>query len=173
MKENKLLLGKKVAEQIYSNQIDEIRKLKLKDIVPQLAVLLIGENPASKIYVKSKTKIFKKYNCLTTTYKLEEESNTSEIVELIKELNGRHEIHGILVQLPLPKHLDTDLILNTIHPTKDVDGMNTLTVGKLFQAEAVDTLKLFFHTSNSAYNRCQILGVFIILQFFSSTFFLS
>ena len=153
MEDNKLLLGKKVAEQIYANQIDEIRNLKLKDIVPHLAVLLIGDNSASRIYVKSKTKIFKKYNCLSTTYKLEKQTKTGKIVELIKELNHAHDVHGILVQLPLPKHVDEPTVLNSIDPNKDVDGFHPFNLGLLM-------------SGSPNFIPCTPLGIIKILEFY-------
>ena len=153
MEENKLLLGKKVARQIYAKQLEEVSNLKLKNIVPKLAVLLVGDNSASEIYVKSKTKIFKKYNCLSKTYKLQKDSTTSEIVELINKLNSQKDVHGILVQLPLPKDIDESFVLNSIDPRKDVDGFHPFNLGLLM-------------SGSPSFIPCTPLGIIKMLEFY-------
>ena len=153
MNNNKLLLGKDVAENSYLTQIEEINKLSLKGIVPKLAVILIGDNSASKIYVKSKTKIFKKYNCLSETFNLSENLETKQVVELITDLNKKSEVHGILVQLPLPKHIDESIVLNSIDPNKDVDGFHPFNLGKLM-------------SGSPNFIPCTPLGIVKILDFY-------
>ena len=126
-----ILSGKKVSEQVYSDLSLKIKSLKEKGIVPGLAVILVGEDPASKIYVRSKTKVFKKLGLYTKTYNFPNNIEEVQILNLIAELNRKSSIHGILVQLPLPKQINPDLIINKILPEKDVDGFHPENAGLL------------------------------------------
>ena len=101
------------------------------DIVPGLAVVLVGEDPASKVYVKNKGIQTKKAGMNSYEYKLEETVDEKTLLELVKKLNDDPNVHGILCQLPLPKHLNEDMIINTIKPAKDVDGFHISNVGLL------------------------------------------
>jgi len=125
----KILYGKPVADAIRKKLKLEISKLFKKKIIPNLSVILIGENPASKIYVNTKHRTFLKYNCKSVIYKFEDSTNEKEIIELIKDLNEDNCVHGILVQLPIPKHINFQNIINKINPIKDVDGLHPYNLG--------------------------------------------
>ena len=127
-----LLLGKIVSSDITQKLSSSIKDLKNKNIIPKLAAILVGDNPASKIYIKNKTKFFVKNGCESETFNFSSDSNQSEIISCIQQLNNDDSIHGILVQLPLPKSFDDSIILETITPKKDVDGFHPYNVGKLF-----------------------------------------
>ena len=131
--DTKLLLGKTVSEDIKNKLIDKIKHLKKNDIIPGLAAVLVGDNPASKVYVNSKSKVFKSSGCFSETYRMDENSTEEEILDLIENLNNNNKIHGILVQLPLPKHIDSRIILNSVDPNKDVDGFHPLNLGSLLE----------------------------------------
>ncbi len=102
-----VLSGKKVSSSVYRELSDRIQTLKERNIIPGLAVVLVGENPASQVYVRSKTKTFKKLNLFTKTYRLSNNIIQDELLDLIIELNSNPSYHGILVQLPLPKHIES------------------------------------------------------------------
>ena len=125
------LSGKEVAESIYKGLKKKIDHLDERNIKPGLAVVLVGENPASKSYVRSKTKIFKKLNLLSKIFKLTQEVSEDEILSLINKLNKNSSFHGILVQLPLPDHIDQEKIIFAINPNKDVDGFHPVNAGLL------------------------------------------
>jgi len=128
--------GKKIAGDI-RREVGE-KALKLKDekgVVPGLAVILVGDDPASKIYVGWKEKACREAGFLSREYRLPAETGEKEILRLIRELNEQSEIHGILVQLPLPKHIRPGEIIEAIDPRKDVDGFHPLNVGRLFSGE--------------------------------------
>jgi methylenetetrahydrofolate dehydrogenase (NADP+)/methenyltetrahydrofolate cyclohydrolase len=119
-----LLDGKKVAEKILKPVRKEILKLKKKGIVPFLSIILVGkEDPNSLTYIREKRKKAREIGVLVKVYKFDKEIQADEIKKLITKLNKNPSIHGILVQLPLPKNLDTEAILQTIDPKKDVDGL--------------------------------------------------
>ena len=104
---------------------------------PGLAVILVGENPASRIYVNHKGKDCAECGIYSEEYTLPETVKESELLELIALLNRRENIHGILVQLPLPKHLDEDKVICAIDPSKDVDAFHPYNVGRIMQGEAI------------------------------------
>ena len=108
-----------------------MEELKNKGIVPGLAVVIVGNNPASRVYVNSKKKACEELGMYSVEYALKEETTEEELLELISKLNCDDKINGILVQLPLPKHLDEKLIINTIIPEKDVDAFHPVNVGKI------------------------------------------
>jgi len=127
-----LIDGAKCAESIQNEIKQKVAELKEKDgIVPGLAVVIVGSNPASMVYVNMKKKACQKCGMNSFEFALKENSSKQEILKLIHELNNRKDIHGILVQLPLPKHIDTEEILFAIDPKKDVDGFNPDNVGRL------------------------------------------
>lgn len=127
-----ILNGKEFAKKIKSDVAERIEHLQqTKGIKPGLAVVLIGEDPASKVYVRTKTKACEKLGILSETYKLPTETTQAEALKVIDQLNHRQDIHGILVQLPLPKQLDQTVILNSVLPEKDVDGFHPFNVGRL------------------------------------------
>ena len=131
MEQPLLLSGKEVSKQVYKNLQEKIIDLKNRNIIPGLAVVLVGENPASKIYVRSKTKIFNKLKLKAKTFHLDVETSEVELVNLISKLNNDVSYHGILVQLPLPKHINSSTIINSIDPEKDVDGFHPENAGLL------------------------------------------
>tara|TARA_A100001011_G_C14220677_1_gene804194 strand:+ start:314 stop:1210 length:897 start_codon:yes stop_codon:yes gene_type:complete len=125
------LSGKKVADYVYKDLENKIRKLDKKSIIPGLAVVLVGENPASKSYVISKTKIFRRLNLFSKIFKLPQKVSEKKVLDLINDLNKDTNFHGILVQLPLPDHIDKEKIIFSIDPDKDVDGFHPINAGLL------------------------------------------
>ena len=124
--------GKAFSERIREKVKSHVDNLKTNhDIVPGLAVVLVGEDPASKVYVKNKGIQTKEAGMNSYEYKLEETVDEKTLLELVKKLNDDPNVHGILCQLPLPKHLNEDMIINTIKPAKDVDGFHISNVGLL------------------------------------------
>ena len=126
-----ILDGRKSSKEIYQELGSGIRYLLEKNIIPFLAVILVGERPDSMTYVKMKKRRCEKYGIGCKIYKYPVEVENEELIELIQELNLDGRINGILVQLPLPKHISEQKILDTIHPDKDADGFHPLNVGKL------------------------------------------
>ena len=126
-----VLSGKEVSASVYDSLDQKIKKLRDHSIKPGLAVVLVGDNPASQVYVRSKTKTFNKLGLYTKTYRLPSDSLQKELLKLIDDLNQNNLFHGILVQLPLPKHIDSDKVINRILPSKDVDGFHPENAGLL------------------------------------------
>ena len=126
-----ILSGKEVSASVYDSLDQKIKSLRNNNITPGLAVVLVGEDSASQVYVRSKTKTFKKLNLFTKTYNLPSDSSEKELLGLIGDLNKNNLFHGILVQLPLPSHIDSDKIINRILPSKDVDGFHPENAGLL------------------------------------------
>ena len=120
--------GKALAAKVKARVREEAAKLSRK---PGLAVILVGENPASKVYVAGKEKDCTECDIVSFPYKLSEETTQEDLLRLISELNNREEVDGILVQLPLPKHLDEREVINAIAPDKDVDCFHPVNVGKM------------------------------------------
>jgi len=131
--ETQLLKGKPVANAIKSKLSTEIKRLATQDIIPSLAVVLVGDDPASTVYVRSKQKAFENLDCYSETFRLPAETSESELLDLLLLLNVNPKFHGILVQLPLPKHIDSKKILLTISPDKDVDGFHPINLGNLLE----------------------------------------
>ena len=126
-----ILSGKEVSASVYNQLSESIGTLLDNNIVPGLAVVLVGEDPASQVYVRSKTRTFKKLDLFTKTYRLSSDIGQNELLDLIDELNIDTSYHGILVQLPLPKHIESDKVINGIDPKKDVDGFHPENAGLL------------------------------------------
>ena len=126
-----ILSGKDVSSSVYKGLSERIHALREKGITPGLAVVLVGEDPASQVYVRSKTRTFKKLDLFTQTYRLPNDTSQDELLDLIAELNNDNSYHGILVQLPLPKDIESDKVINAIDPKKDVDGFHPENVGLL------------------------------------------
>lgn len=120
-------MSAKVRQEIKS----EVQQLKDKGITPGLAVVIVGQDPASRVYVNNKKKACLELGMHSEEYALPEETSQEELLQLIQKLNGKEEIHGILVQLPLPKHLDEKTVINNIDPKKDVDAFHPVNVGKI------------------------------------------
>ena len=124
--------GKAFAETVRAQVADHVARLKAgHGITPGLAVVLVGEDPASQVYVRSKGKQTVEAGMASFEHKLPAETSEADLVALVKQLNADPKVHGILVQLPLPAHLDSDLVINTIDPAKDVDGFHISNVGLL------------------------------------------
>lgn len=121
--------GKKMALQIENDLATEIATFKTK---PGMAVILVGDNPASIIYVNHKKKAAEKIGINAQIFHLSPVMTQDALISFIKELNNNPEIHGIIVQLPLPKHISEDAVLDTIHPDKDIDGLHPINMGNLF-----------------------------------------
>jgi len=127
-----LIDGKTLANKIQANIANEVTKLKdTKNITPGLAVILVGNDGASQAYVKMKAKACKDVGFYSIVHEMPESISQDEIVATIEMMNNNPRIDGILVQLPLPKHIDTDKILEVINPRKDVDGFHPYNVGRL------------------------------------------
>ena len=129
--ETSILSGLEASKALYSSLESRISDLKDHGIIPGLAAVLVGNNPASQIYVKNKTKKFESLGLKTDVFRLEEKISEDELLSLIRRLNNDADFHGILVQLPLPKHIDSEKVLNAIIPTKDVDGFHPENAGLL------------------------------------------
>lgn len=127
----KIIDGKALAQTIRGNLKSEVEELKKEGIKPKLAVIMVGEDKASKIYVKNKSKACEEVGIEYEEYLLNEETTMKELLDLIHNLNDNDNIHGILLQSPLPKHLDIEAAFREISPDKDVDGFNPVNVGKL------------------------------------------
>jgi len=127
----RIIDGQATAAAIRAEIKAETAALNARGIIPGLAVILVGEDPASKAYVAAKAKACAEVGFFSSDYRLPQETTQAELMALIDRLNGDRCIHGILVQLPLPPHLDESQILQAISPDKDVDGFHPINVGKL------------------------------------------
>ena len=126
-----ILDGTKIAAQIRAEVGEEVKQLTANGLRPGLAVVLVGHNPASEIYVRSKVKACEELGILSEKIAPPESSTTEELLALVDELNRREDIDGILVQLPLPSHVDSKKVLLAVSPEKDVDGFHPMNVGNL------------------------------------------
>ena len=123
--------GKALAKKIRAELKLEVDELKSSGINPKLAVIMVGEDKASKVYVKNKSKACEEIGVEFEEFLLDENTKMDELLELIDKLNNRNDVHGILLQSPIPKHLDINKAFNAIDYRKDVDGFNPVNVGKL------------------------------------------
>lgn len=151
-----LLDGKKVSEEILLKLANEVNTLKLDHILPKLAVILVGKDPASLSYIKKKQQA-----CITTgiaweQFDYEPDVTTDELIAKIEELNNDERVHGILVQLPLPKHIFTPNVMRAIAPKKDVDGFTAYNLGKMFLSTEFEDLV-----------PCTPLGVIRMLEYYN------
>jgi len=148
--------GKAFAAKIRAEVKEDSDKLiSQKQVDPCLAVVLVGENPASKVYVGQKSKMAKECNIKTKDYKLDESTNQETLLKLIEDLNSDSTVHGILVQLPLPKQIDERKVIDTIVVEKDVDGFHAINAGRL--SIGGDMLK-------RAFIPCTPLGSLLLLK---------
>jgi len=133
MTENKIIDGKEISAQI-REKVKEFGETLKKESgrTPGLAVVLVGENPASKVYVKNKIEKTKEVGFTSIEHRLNDDVSEEELLNVVKNLNEDDKVQGILVQLPLPKHINADKVLDTIKPVKDVDGFHAENVGKLW-----------------------------------------
>lgn len=127
----KLIDGKQIATQIKDELREEVKILQEQGIFPGLAVILVGHNSASQVYVRNKKTACEYVGIKSFSYELPEETSEKELLELIHTLNQDDQVNGILVQLPLPKHMDEDKVILAIDPQKDVDGFHPQNVGAL------------------------------------------
>ena len=127
----KIIDGKQIAKEVRAEIAAECAELKKKGIVPGLAVVIVGTDPASQVYVRNKKKACEEVGFRSEVFELPEETTEEELLALVKKLNEDVNIHGILVQLPLPEHLDDEVIIANIDPKKDVDAFHPSNVGKI------------------------------------------
>ena len=147
--------GKKVSSHIIENITTEVKSLKLKiDKSPGLAVILVGDDPASAVYVRNKNKTCTKIGFQSFENILPSDTSELILLNLIDELNNNENINGILVQLPLPKHISSHKILKAIKPEKDVDGFHLENVGRLV-------------TGNAAFKPCTPAGIIQLLDYYN------
>ena len=135
MSDAKILSGKDTAQSVYQNLNSRIISLADKNIRPGLCVVLIGDNPASQIYVRTKTKKLRSLGLLSESILLPSDVKEKKVIKIINDLNNDSKYHGILVQFPLPEHITTQNIINSIKPEKDVDGFHPENVGWLSLGE--------------------------------------
>lgn len=126
-----IMNGNEMSQQIREELKLEIQALTDKGVQPGLAVVLVGEDPASKVYVGRKAKTCEQLGVYSEVHRLSETTEENELLELIQQLNQNDRIHGILVQLPLPKHISEKAVIDAISPEKDVDGFHPVNVGNL------------------------------------------
>ena len=130
-----LLDGAAVAEGIKHSVAGRVRELERLGVKPGLAAVIVGDNPASKVYVGNKVKTCQTLGLHSEKYEMPERTTTEELLALVGQLNQRQDIDGILVQLPLPKQIETRRILEAVDPAKDVDGFHPINVGRLVRGE--------------------------------------
>ncbi len=132
----KIISGTEIAKQLREEIKKEVAELKVKNnLVPGLVTVLVGADPASQVYVGQKEKTSKELGIYSERYDLPEKTTQTELITLVQKLNQDPKIHGILVQLPLPQHLNEEEVLYAIDPRKDVDGFHPVNVGKLMIGE--------------------------------------
>lgn len=148
-----LINGKEIGQSIRNDLLERIGKLKKQGIVPGLAVILVGDNAASKTYVSNKQKTCESLGMHSKLLSFESTLTERELIDTIQSLNNDKEINGILVQLPLPKHITEAAVLSAISPDKDVDGFHPTNVGKMFLGQETflpctpyGVMKLLEHT---------------------------
>ena len=123
--------GKAISNKLKLQIRQQVDQLKARDVQPGLAAVLVGDNPASVIYVRNKRKTCDEVGIYSEEHRLPEPTTQEEVLHLIEGLNSNSKIHGILIQLPLPKQINTDRVLNAVSPEKDVDGLHPYNVGRL------------------------------------------
>ncbi len=158
--------GKKIAQSVLESVKKDAEKLNGKGVTPGLAVIMVGNNQASKTYVRNKKMACEKAGIKSEEYLLPEDASEKEILNLINKLNTTKEVSGILVQLPLPPHLDSKTICERISPLKDVDAFTSKNIGDLFKGDAkflpctpAGILEILKHENiNLAGKHCVIIG---------------
>lgn len=126
-----IINGKEIGQQIRESIEQRVNKCKEQGLTPGLAVILVGDNPASQTYVRNKQKSCEAIGIFSELVKLPADTTEQDLLQHIESLNERKDIHGILVQLPIPKHINEDKVIATIAPEKDVDGFSPISVGKM------------------------------------------
>ncbi|ASY30492.1 bifunctional methylenetetrahydrofolate dehydrogenase/methenyltetrahydrofolate cyclohydrolase FolD [Taylorella equigenitalis] len=143
--------GKALAAQIKEELLPRIENLKLKGIIPSLTVVLVGDDPASAVYVKNKHQTFIKLGLVSEVINMPEDTSQEQLIEQIQKLNNDETVHGILIQLPLPPHLNSQIAISSIDPSKDVDGFHIENAGALM-------------TGNPRFIPCTPYGVMRMLE---------
>lgn len=133
--ETRVLYGKVVAEILKAGLKPELALMASDGVVPGLTVVLVGQDPASKVYVRNKTRTCEELGMRGQTLELPEQTTTAELLDIVRSLNAADEVDGILVQLPLPDHIDETRVLEAVDPRKDVDGFHPVNVGRLLQGD--------------------------------------
>ena len=131
----KIIEGTKIAEEIREELKVRVERLREKGVTPGLVMVRVGEDPASVSYVRAKSKASEELGIYSETIVLPEDAKEEEVLAKVDELNRDPRFHGILVQLPLPKHIDSDKVLNAMEPRKDIDGFHPVNVGRLLIGE--------------------------------------
>lgn len=127
----RILDGKKTAQKVKDALKERVEQLKKDGLTPGLAVIIVGNDSASRVYVNNKKKACEYVGIHSEEYALPEETTQDELIALVKKLNEKKDIHGILCQLPLPKHINEEAVINAIDPQKDVDAFHPVNVGKI------------------------------------------
>lgn len=130
-----LIDGRAIARKIRADVAERVKKLASRGVKPGLAVVLVGDDPASAVYVSAKGRATEEAGMYSLTLRLEADTSQSELIERVDALNADPRIHGILVQMPLPKQIDPEFIIRRIDPRKDVDGFHPVNVGKMLAGE--------------------------------------
>lgn len=151
-----LLDGKKVASELYTKLQGKVAALKEKNIVPKLVIVLVGDDPASLSYIKQKRKASEQTGIVSELVHLKpEDVDTQSMIDLVQKLNNDPTVHGFIVQLPLPKHVETPKVLKAVAPHKDVDGFTAYNLGKMFLSTEFEDLA-----------PCTPLGVIRLLEYY-------
>lgn len=127
----RILDGNRIRDEIKQELVEQIQELKAAGITPGLAAVLVGENPASQIYVRSKVKTCESLGLYSEKIEWPADTTTERLLKLVQDLNSRDDIDGILIQLPLPPQVDSQRVLESVDPAKDVDGFHPVSVGNL------------------------------------------
>ncbi|MBM7651565.1 bifunctional methylenetetrahydrofolate dehydrogenase/methenyltetrahydrofolate cyclohydrolase FolD [Neobacillus cucumis] len=146
-----IINGKEIAEKKRLEIAKEVERLKELGVTPGLAVILVGNNHASRTYVNNKEKACKELGMNSLLIEMQEEVSEEELLAKINELNENPEIHGILVQLPLPKHIEEKKVIESISPSKDVDGFHPINIGRMM-------------TGQDAFLPCTPYGIMVLLE---------
>jgi methylenetetrahydrofolate dehydrogenase (NADP+) / methenyltetrahydrofolate cyclohydrolase len=146
-----IINGTEIAAKKRTEIAEEVQKLKSSGVTPGLAVILVGNNHASRTYVKNKQKACQELGMHSVLIELPESISETELLFKIEELNGDQSIHGILVQLPIPKHIDEKRVIESISPVKDVDGFHPINIGRMM-------------TGQDAFLPCTPFGIMVLLE---------
>jgi methylenetetrahydrofolate dehydrogenase (NADP+) / methenyltetrahydrofolate cyclohydrolase len=146
-----IINGTEIAAKKRIEIAEEVQKLKSSGVTPGLAVILVGNNHASRTYVKNKQKACQELGMHSVLIELPESISETELLFKIEELNGDQSIHGILVQLPIPKHIDEKRVIESISPVKDVDGFHPINIGRMM-------------TGQDAFLPCTPFGIMVLLE---------
>lgn len=136
-----IISGKEISKQIKAEVKEEVTQLKSKGVTPGLATVLVGEDEASKVYIGQKVKTCEKLGITSLHNKLAPDAKEEDLLTLIEQLNQDPKVHGILCQLPLPKHINSDNVLLAISPDKDVDGFHLMNMGRLLSQKRMKDIE--------------------------------